>query len=142
MSEPARRSLLAVDPGKNKCGLAVLDPAGKILAREVVRREEFLIRVRQWLDEFRVESVIVGGSTGSKEVVQELKAGCPLPPLVVNERHTTERARLRYFQDHPPRGFWRLVPLGLQVPPVPVDDYAAVVIAEDYLKGVEREACD
>ena len=28
----------------------------------------------------------------------------------------------------------KLIPLGMQVPPVPVDDYAAIVIGRKYLK--------
>ena len=81
----------------------------------------------------------MGGSTGSREVTGELRTALGREPRVVDERHTTERARLRYYQDHPPRGLWRLVPLGLQVPPVPYDDYAAVVMAEDYLAGLRPD---
>ena len=84
------------------------------------------------------QHLLVGGSTGSREeVVKEIREGGGARSLqVVDERHTTERARQRYFVDHPPRGLWRLVPLGLQLPPVAVDDYAAVVMAEDYLKSI------
>jgi len=125
--------VLAVDPGKRKCGVAVVGAAG-ILARRVVPREEIFAQVRQWCEEHAVECLLVGDSTGSKEVVAELVSGLPAyTPQVVDEKFTTERARKRYFVDHPPRGLWRLVPLGLQVPPVPVDDYAAVVMAEDFM---------
>jgi hypothetical protein len=54
--------------------------------------------------------------------------------VVVEERHSTERARARYYQDHPPHGWQRLLPAGLRVPSEPYDDYAAVVMAEDYLQ--------
>ena len=43
------------------------------------------------------------------------------------------RARELYFREHPPRGWRRLVPTGLQLPPVPVDDYAAILIARRFL---------
>lgn len=84
--------------------------------------------------EHRPEQVLVGGSTGSKEIVERVRQELDLEPLVVDERHTTEKARYRYFEDHPPRGLWRLVPLGLQTPPVQYDDYAAVVMAERFLE--------
>ncbi|CAN0394535.1 unnamed protein product, partial [Phaeothamnion confervicola] len=47
-------------------------------------------------------------------------------------------ARQRYYVENPPKGLWRLVPMGLQVPSVPVDDFAAVVMAEDYLKTTNK----
>jgi len=124
--------VLAIDPGTGKCGLAVVGQAEGCLQRDVVNREDLLSRVRHYLESFPVERVLVGGATGSRPVVQELKQHLSLPVEVVNEFRTTERARGRYFQDHPPRGLWRLVPLGLQIPGVAIDDYAAVVMAEDY----------
>lgn len=132
-------TVLAVDPGTGKCGLAVVQREGGCLERAIVDREELLSRVRHYLENFPVERVLVGGATGSKPVVQELKQHLSVPIEVVNEFRTTERARGRYFQDHPPRGLWRLVPQGLQVPAVAIDDYAAIVMAEDWLKGKETE---
>ena len=125
-------NVLAVDPGTGKCGLAVVGRPGGCLQRDVVNREDLLAKVRLYSEKFAVERVLVGGATGSKPVVQELKQHLSLPLEVVNEFRTTERARGRYFQDHPPRGLWKLVPLGLQAPSVAIDDYAAVVMAEDY----------
>ena len=37
-----------------------------------------------------------------------------------------------YWREHPPRGLMRLIPVTMQVPPVPVDDYVAVILAERY----------
>jgi RNase H-fold protein (predicted Holliday junction resolvase) len=125
--------VLAVDPGKRKCGLAVVSSEKGVLDRQIVPREELGARVRQLLERHSPQRLLVGGSTGSREVQQDLRREVPLELEVVDERHTTEKARLRYFQEHPPRGLWRLIPLGLQVPPRPYDDYAAVVIAEDFL---------
>jgi RNase H-fold protein (predicted Holliday junction resolvase) len=56
-----------------------------------------------------------------------------VPVTYVDERETTLRARSLYFADHPPRGWRRLIPLGMQMPPRPIDDYAAVLIARRYL---------
>lgn len=125
--------ILSVDPGSRKCGLAVVSAERGVLHRRIVPREEVAPVVRQAVQDFAPAEVLVGGSTGSRDVVQELRLALSQEVRVVDESHTTERARRRYYQDHPPRGLWRLVPLGLQVPPVPVDDYAAVVMAEDYL---------
>jgi len=132
--------LLAVDPGRRKCGLAAVASDQGCLELAVVPREELLESVRQCVQRWGIERVLVGGATGSKAVIQELQQ-LTLEIEVVNEYRTTERARGRYFQDHPPRGIWRLVPLGLQVPSVAIDDYAALVMAEDFLtaKGEKVE---
>ncbi|MEW6277316.1 MAG: pre-16S rRNA-processing nuclease YqgF [Candidatus Eremiobacterota bacterium] len=127
-------TVLAVDPGRRKCGLAVVSDQG-VVERTIVPTEDLEGTVRGLLGRHSPGAVVVGGSTGSREVVSRLNKILTQTPRVVDERHTTERARRRYFRDHPPRGFWRLVPLGLQVPPVPYDDYAAVVMAEEFLAG-------
>ncbi len=124
--------VMAVDPGRRKCGVAVVSASG-IMERSIVPTDELEGAVERMFGRHSPGALVVGGSTGSKEVVQRLKRILTLSPRVVDERFTTERARKRYFADHPPRGFWKLVPLGLQVPPVPYDDYAAVVMAEEFL---------
>ncbi len=128
-------TVLAVDPGSRKCGLALVCQAQGILRRQIVPTEETEGVVRQWFTEHSPDHVLVGGSTTSKAMVARLRE-LGLNPTVVDESHTTERARIRYFRDHPPRGLWRLVPLGLQVPREPVDDYAAVVMAEQFLDAL------
>ncbi len=124
--------VLAVDPGRQKCGLAVCDPEG-VLGHRVVPLGEVAVAVRKWIRAYNVEIVVVGGSTGSAEVLSRVsQAGVPV--RTVPEQGTTLGARRRYFQDHPPRGWRRFVPVSLQVPPEPVDDYSAILLAEAYLR--------
>ena len=130
--------LLAVDPGRRKCGVAVVEDSGQCLHRAIVEREELLTALRPWLERCPQAHLLVGGATGSKPVISELRS-LGKEVTVVNEFRTSERARWRYFRDHPPRGWWRLVPLGLQVPPVAIDDYAALIMAEDYLDQKRKE---
>lgn len=127
-------TVLAVDPGRDKCGLAVVRP-GEVLHREVVPRAELAGRVAELSGRFGVTAVVVGDGTGSPAVLREL-AGLGIPVHVVPEAETTLEARRRYFRDNPPRGLWRLVPDGLRVPPRPVDDYVAVLLAERFLEGL------
>jgi len=129
--------VLAVDPGSAKCGLAVVDERGGVLARGVVPTETVAAVVNAWYKAHRPQLLVVGKGTSLKRVRQEL-AELRLPLEVVREEHTTMRARARYFEENPPRGWRRLIPLSLQTPPVPVDDYAAVLIAEDYLSAREE----
>jgi len=59
-----------------------------------------------------------------------------VPVQLVEEAFTSQRARRRFLQEHQPRGFQRLLPSGLRTPPVPIDDYAALLLAEDFFAGV------
>lgn len=124
--------ILSIDPGREKCGVAVVDVRDGVLARGVIPTNVIATLVRDWARAHRAELIVMGNGTSSGEVRRTLEElGYPLK--VIPERHTTERARKRYFQEHPPRGLWKLIPLGLRTPPMPVDDYAAILIAEDYL---------
>jgi hypothetical protein len=123
--------VLAVDPGREKCGVAVCGPEG-VYARTVVAATDLGAVARRLVSEHRVDAVIVGDQTSSKQAFAILSE-LPLPVTLVPERGSTLRARRRYFKDHQPRGWRRFLPLAMLVPPVPYDDYTAVVLAEEYL---------
>jgi len=123
--------VLAVDPGREKCGVAVSGPEG-IVASRVVGILDLPALVRDWVETYGVRVVVVGNQTGSKRVFDIMKS-LPVKVEGVAERGSTLLARRRYFADHPPRGWKRLIPRSLQIPPEPYDDYAAVVLAEAYL---------
>jgi RNase H-fold protein (predicted Holliday junction resolvase) len=129
--------VLAVDPGREKCGVAVCSPEG-IVARRVVALADLPGLVRDWVDALGVGVVLIGDQTGCKQVF-DLLSSLSLPVTAVAERGTTLLARRRYFQDHPPMGWRRLLPLTFQVPQEAYDDYAAVVLAEIYLKSGTSE---
>ncbi|HLW59791.1 MAG TPA: hypothetical protein VKV57_07670 [bacterium] len=124
--------VLAVDPGRGKSGVAVCGPDG-VVARRVVPLADLVDLVRRWVAAYQVDVVLIGDQTGYKQVFDML-AGLSVPVRSAAERGSTLLARRRYFQDHPPRGWRRFIPLGLQLPPEPYDDYAAVVLAEGYLR--------
>ena len=54
---------------------------------------------------------------------------------VVDEYYTTQLARKEYWQARPPKGWRRLLPVSMQVPPEPVDDFVAVLLAQRYLNS-------
>ena len=129
--------VLAIDPGREKCGYAVVDSWDGVLARGVVPTSTIGPIARDMARAYVPWLVLLGKGTNMREVRRALQ-GLSAPLEIVPETHTTLRARVRYFQEHPPRGWRRLVPRGLQTPPIPVDDYAAVIIAEDYLVTAGR----
>lgn len=125
---------LAVDPGTDKCGLAIVERDGTVLRHAVVATGEVSGAAAAWRRDFpRVERVLLGGGTGHERVRAMLVADASAPVEVVPERNTTFRARERYFRENPPPWFLRWIPLSMRVPPAPVDDWAAVIIAEDYI---------
>lgn len=126
--------VLAIDPGKKKCGLAVVSLSSGILHREVVPCGDFRSRFIRLYEQHKPGRVLLGSSTGSKEIAKVIEDSTQVEVQLVDERHTTEQAKFRYFKEFPPRGLWRLVPLGLQTPPTCYDDFAAVVLAERYLE--------
>lgn len=126
--------VLAIDPGRDKCGAAVLEP-GRVLAHRVVRSDDLASVTREWVETFHVDRIVVGNRTGSREVHATLRT-VRVPVQTVDEQGTTLAARHRYFEDHPPRGWRRFLPLSFQMPSEPYDDYAAIVIAEAYLRAV------
>lgn len=126
-------TVLSIDPGREKCGLALVSHDGVAL-RMIVPRREVVASVVRLVSDHRVDRIIVGNGTGGKDLAESLASGTSMRIDLVDERHSSERARARYFRENPPRGLRRLIPLGLQTPPQPYDDYVAVILAEDYLR--------
>lgn len=128
------RPVLAIDPGRDKCGVAVLSPAGALLFRQVVPTTQ-LENVVSTLVEKHAPTIIMGNGTTSaaaKERVEALGGAVTL----VDEYRTTDAAKSAYWEAYPLHGWRRLVPRGLLVPPVPVDDFAAVILAQRFLQIV------
>lgn len=127
--------VVAIDPGRDKCGVAAMDGSA-VLEHAVVRTAQLVELVSDWTRRHRPDRILLGDRTGSREILRLFRAALPdLPLALVAETGTTLDARRRYFKDHPPQGWRRLVPLTLQIPPEAYDDYAAIVLVERYLSG-------
>jgi len=125
-------SILAVDPGTRKVGYAVLAHDGTVLAQGIAPNEGLAARFAGLAAEHLLAAVALGQGTNVRPVRLALE-GLGLPIALVDERETTLRARELFFADHPPRGWRRLIPRSLQLPPRPIDDYAAILIGRRYL---------
>ena len=80
-----------------------------------------------------ISRLLLGNATHSATLRKALSDVFPQTPLeMVNEFNTSARARARYVQDNPAPGWRRLLPPGMRSPEVPYDDYAALLLAEDY----------
>lgn len=135
--------ILAIDPGREKCGIAVLTTNRQVNYRAVILTTQLTASVEVLLQEFAVNIVVVGNGTNSGKVHSLLQAIIPahIAMLLVDEYRTTDEARSRYWQEQPPQGWRKWVPRGMLTPPVPVDDWVAVILAERYLleKKEKRE---
>jgi len=137
-SEALTGPILAVDPGRDKCGIAVVEPNGRVLYKAVAATENIAGEIRRLLGDYHVKRLVLGDRTAANEVMRALRqAHLPLAPILVDEHLSSEAGRRRYFRDNPPRGWRRLLPVTLQTPGRPYDDYVAVVLAERYLEGLQ-----
>lgn len=137
----AENQVLSIDPGREKCGLAIVHKEQGVIYKTIVATTELAATTACLAANYRITTMIIGNSTTSKAAQEELKAlkinGQKITLIPVDEYRSTDDARRRYWQDHPPKGLKRLIPTSLQVPPVPVDDYAAVILAERYFADTD-----
>lgn len=133
------RVALAIDPGSSKCGIAVVSQthagATNILHRAVVSNEDLVAIISELRATHTPDLVVIGSGTGGRNLLRQLREEWPsLSILAVDERNTTQMARERYWLHHGRRGWRILLPSSMQVPPEPVDDFAAVILAERALQ--------
>ncbi|MFM7652860.1 MAG: resolvase [Vulcanococcus sp.] len=136
-------SLAALDPGRSKCGLVRCDAAGtRILAAGVLAPDHCRQLLYQWHQQGLIRGVLLGDGTGSGAWRQQL-AALQLQVQLVPEAGSTLAARQRYWQLEPPRGWQRLLPQGLRLPPRDVDDVVAQLLLERHLgHGLERREAE
>ncbi|MDY6303682.1 MAG: pre-16S rRNA-processing nuclease YqgF [Succiniclasticum sp.] len=141
---------LGIDPGRGKTGAALVRADGSLRSQCVLRTAGLRKDLPAWLERelgvrniWGLRAVLAGGVIGNgtysapvRKLLQELLPGVSWHEI--GEAHSTEEARRLYWKLHPPRGWRRLVPLGLQVPPDPLDGYAAVVQVRRYLASLSR----
>ena len=129
-----RQKYLGIDPGRSKTGLALVDAAGSILALHIAHTEHIEVELSAFAGKEQLAGIIMGDGTNSKAIGQAVsKVFAAVPLALVGEAHSTEEARTLYWQVNPPRGWRRLVPLGMLVPSEPLDAYAAVVQVKRWL---------
>jgi RNase H-fold protein (predicted Holliday junction resolvase) len=127
-------SIAALDPGRDKCGFAVLDEDGKVLSQRVIETQNLIAEITTAKATYGFSRLVMGNGTTSKEARQRLSEVPALEILIRDEYRTTEMAKGEYWKANPPKGWRRLLPVTMQVPPVPVDDFVAVILGRRYLK--------
>lgn len=138
MIQNKQRTILAIDPGSSKCGLAVAErkESGKIslLWRMVSPMEELAQNILNALSTTQINLFVIGSGTGSRKIVELVRENfSEINILLVDEKKTSQQAKERYWEHHKRRGWRMLLPASMQVPPVPIDDFVALILAERIL---------
>lgn len=126
---------MGIDPGRDKCGVAVLTAAGEIKYQRVVPTEELDSVIKKLAADFDIKKVILGDGTTHKAAAQKVSAA-GLKFELVDEKHTTEEARREFWIKNPPRGWRKLLPTSMQVPPEPVDAIVAEILVRRFLTKI------
>ena len=125
---------LAIDPGIAKCGLLIADIKKKKVCQALVIQSNYLLTfIRKIQEEEDELQFLIGNGTGSQKYINLLNKY--IPNLVIaEEKNSTFRAKKRFFEIFPPKGFKRFVPRELFILNKNLDALAALVIMEDYYK--------
>jgi RNase H-fold protein (predicted Holliday junction resolvase) len=126
--------ILGFDPGRDKCGIAVINNQQEILYHEVVSSEKAIATINNLSEEYQPQLIVMGNQTTSQIWKEKLetKLSTSLPIIMVDERNSTLEAKDRYWEIYPPKGLTRFIPKSLRIPPSPVDDIVAIILIERY----------
>ena len=129
--------ILGLDPGRDKCGLAVMKQTKQIVARLIVDSNQTISTIQRLCQEYNIDLIVMGNGTTSKDWYYKIKSNLTseISVVTINESNSTLEARDRYWLMHPPQGFQRIVPQGFRIPPCPVDDIVAILLIERYLRS-------
>lgn len=139
--------IMAIDPGRDKTGLAIVDENLNSKEIKIVKSTELKESIFFFLEKYKaqginINTIAIGDGTCSKKYYDEIKNYLKdqlIDLVFVDEYNTTAEARLRYWECNPPSGLKKLLPISWLTPPVPVDDYTAWIIGERYFRGNRNE---
>ena len=126
--------ILGFDPGRDKCGVAVMNAEGQIQYHQVVSADNAIASIQLLSQKYPIKLIVMGNLTTAKSWRNKLQSHFPHFPIkMIDESNSTLEARDRYWQMYPPRGLKRLIPQGMRIPPRPIDDIVAIILIERYL---------
>ena len=139
---PTQSVILGFDPGKDKCGLAVMGLERQLYYHQVVLAQKAIATIETLRQKYPVSFLVMGNQTTAKQWKQQLEQELvpPLDIMLVDERYSTLEARDRYWQMYPPQGLTKLLPKGMRQPPRPIDDIVAILLIERYLSRLTKSA--
>jgi RNase H-fold protein (predicted Holliday junction resolvase) len=128
---------LGFDPGKDKCGVAIVDDQGQVYDQAVIPTNLVLEKIPVLCGQWLVNRVAIGDRTTTKQWQMQLQAALPqLPISPINEHNSTLEARDLYWEMYPARGLQKIIPQGMRLPPRPIDDLVAILLVRRYLQSM------
>jgi RNase H-fold protein (predicted Holliday junction resolvase) len=136
LSTPDQPVILGFDPGRQKCGLAVMGVDRKLHYHQIVLAEAAIATIQTLRQKFPISLLVMGDQTTAKTWKQKLSSDLPDPLriVMVDERYSSLEARDRYWQMYPAQGLGRLIPQGMRSLPRQIDDIVAILLIERYLE--------
>jgi len=132
--------LLALDPGSDKVGTAVLSFQAEEKEKTIVKIEELVDHLTEVFAHYQIEEIIIGNGTGAENIIKLLKDNFQNRRIsLVEEEFTTEEAQARYLQEKPMSNYEKLLRKIVNWKlKKPLDDYAALIIGEKYLEKLDK----
>ena len=126
--------LIAIDPGKFKCGLVLAELNEKKVYKAIILKSELLGNyVRNLITAEDISQIIIGNGTTNKEIREKLDF-FKKEIIIFEEKNTTFRAKARYFELFPISGLKFLIPREIFIFNKNLDAISALIILEDYCK--------
>jgi RNase H-fold protein (predicted Holliday junction resolvase) len=135
-SPPDQPVILGFDPGRSKCGLAIVGVDRIVRYQEVVNSVNAIATIQELQRKFPISLIVMGDQTTARDWRQKLDTDLPEPMRVVmvDERNSSLEARDRYWQMYPATGLMQLIPQSFRTIPRPIDDIVAILLIERYLE--------
>jgi RNase H-fold protein (predicted Holliday junction resolvase) len=132
--------ILGFDPGRRKCGIAIMGLDRTLRYHQVVGTDAAIATLQTLRQQFPISLLVIGDQTTAKEWRQRLATELSDPPsiVLVDERYTSLEARDRYWQMYPPKGLFRFIPQSLRAISRPIDDIVAILLIERYLERLVK----
>ena len=126
--------IIAIDPGKSKCGLVLAEISEKKVYKAIILKSELIENyVRNLTNVEDISQIIIGNGTTNKEIREKLDF-FKKEIITFEEKNTTFRAKARYFELFPIRGLKFLIPREVFILNKNLDAISALIILEDYFE--------
>jgi len=126
--------VITIDPGKSKCGLVLAEISEKKVYEAIILKSELIENyVRNLIAAEDISQIIIGNGTTSGEIREKLYF-FKKEIITFEEKNTTYRAKVRYFELFPISGLKFLMPREVFILNKNLDAISALIILEDYCK--------
>ena len=126
--------VIAIDPGKSKCGLVLAEISEKKVYKAIVLKSELVedyVRNLNTVED--ISQIIIGNGTTSRQIREKLDF-FKKEIITFEEKNTTFRAKARYFELFPISGLKCLISKEFFILNKNLDAVSALIILEDYWK--------